>query len=464
MKISDLFIMCVHNLTRRKFRTLLTVIGVVIGTCAIVVMISLGEGINASSEAFLNEAGDLSIIQVYGPYGSSQEMVLDDSTLREIRALEGVGAATPMARLQNAYGNVCAGRKDRYQYGSYNLIGVIPDALPELGYLLNEEQPGEAPADMGALLSENLGGKRIPVLLGYQAVYEFEDTKKSWPNNMIWAEMDENGNLPEPFFDPLTQRMSLVFSSDSDSEKELRYELVVVGTFADQGFYDESAYSMFLNVEDLNRIQKEYKKFSGVKSNDSAPSGYDYVKVKVSDVKLVGQVEAAIGSDGYGFSTYSLASIRESYEKNARQIQLILGALGFISLFVAAISITNTMIMSVYERTREIGVMKVLGCKVGNIRSIFLVEAGLIGFGGGIIGVGLSVLLSLCLNTFSGTLGNVLGNLGMMGGGESSQVSIIPPWLMLLGLLFATFIGLVSGFYPANRAVRISALEAIRQE
>ena len=89
-------------------------------------------------------------------------------------------------------------------------------------------------------------------------------------------------------------------------------------------------------------------------------------------------------------------------------------------LLVAAIGITNTMIMSIYERTREIGVMKVLGCKVANIREVFLMEAGLIGFCGGLAGVGVSLAISKLLNYLAtnGSLNGENGNFlsGLMGG------------------------------------------------
>ena len=141
-----------------------------------------------------------------------------------------------------------------------------------------------------------------------------------------------------------------------------------------------------------------------------------------------------------------------------QQQQLFLGSLAAISLLVAAIGITNTMIMSIYERTREIGVMKVLGCFVGNIRTIFLMEAGCIGFLGGVIGIILSYFISFLMNTFGFSMS------GSSAGYYGTDVSIIPLWLVALGLVFATLIGLVSGFYPANRAVKISALEAIKTD
>ena len=120
------------------------------------------------------------------------------------------------------------------------------------------------------------------------------------------------------------------------------------------------------------------------------------------------------------------------------------------------------MIMSIYERTREIGVMKVLGCFIGNIRAIFLMEAGMIGLLGGVIGTVISYAISFVMNTFlGGAISQVMG-FGMSG--EGGEISIIPLWLVLLALGFSTVIGLISGYYPANRAVKISALEAIKNE
>ncbi len=154
---------------------------------------------------------------------------------------------------------------------------------------------------------------------------------------------------------------------------------------------------------------------------------------------------------------------------------------------MAALNIANTMTMAIYERTKEIGVMKVLGCRIGKIRQMFLIESGTIGFIGGVVGVVFSLLLSYVLNhltvwlqVISGWLASVgimwdvsqfdlgglldIGGMGMMGGGGTTELSIIPVWLILVALAFATIVGLLSGIAPANRAVKISALEAIRHE
>ena len=148
----------------------------------------------------------------------------------------------------------------------------------------------------------------------------------------------------------------------------------------------------------------------------------------------------------------------------------MLGGLGAISLFVAAIGITNTMIMSISERTREIGIMKALGCYVRDIRLLFLMESGTIGLLGGIIGLIFSLLISVGINLFAmGAIGE--GGItaqtllqALIGGEEVSRVSAISPGLMMFAIVFSVFVGLASGYYPANKAVKIPALEAIKHE
>ena len=130
---------------------------------------------------------------------------------------------------------------------------------------------------------------------------------------------------------------------------------------------------------------------------------------------------------------------------------MVLGAIGAISLFVAAIGIANTMVMSIYERTREIGVMKVIGATIPDIRRLFLTEAAFIGLLGGMVGVILSYASSKIINMVSMNMGR-------------ETISLIPIWLGLLGIVFATFVGVAAGFFPAVRATKLSALAAIKTE
>ena len=171
-----------------------------------------------------------------------------------------------------------------------------------------------------------------------------------------------------------------------------------------------------------------------------------------------------------------MESIREPMLEETNRQQMVFGGLGAISLFVAAIGIMNTMVMSITERTREIGVMKALGCYVKDIRRIFLMEAGCIGLMGGMAGVLISLLIGFVMNLVSAGAGSYLQGIfhGMPLSSLSglwqavttpgSRISVIPLWLIVTGLVISIAIGLLSGFYPANKAVKIPALEAIRHE
>jgi putative ABC transport system permease protein len=124
---------------------------------------------------------------------------------------------------------------------------------------------------------------------------------------------------------------------------------------------------------------------------------------------------------------------------------LLLGGIASISLLVGGIGVANTMFMSVLEQTKDIGVYKSLGAKNRDIISMFLCEAGIIGFAGGFLGVLLSFVTSAALNLFSVPV-------------------LISPELILGGLVFSVLIGIVAGISPARRAASIPPVEALRYE
>ena len=148
----------------------------------------------------------------------------------------------------------------------------------------------------------------------------------------------------------------------------------------------------------------------------------------------------------------------ENVESQALIIQAVLGGIGGITLLVASIGIANTMVMAIYERTREIGVMKVIGATGGDVMKMFLMEAGLIGACGGLLGLVCSLGASKLINYLAGDF------MGTGMGGETYNISVIPPYLMLFALIFAFCIGIVAGLYPARRASKLSPILAIRNE
>jgi len=217
-------------------------------------------------------------------------------------------------------------------------------------------------------------------------------------------------------------------------------------------------YCIFADIETVKKIVLENAKANN--NRDIKADEYETIKIKAKDIESAEKIQNEL--DEMGITTYGLSDMRESMQKQQGTLQMILGGIGAMSLIVAAIGIANTMIMSIYERTKEIGVMKVLGCKLSNIKAMFLIESSAIGLIGGIFGVGLSFLASFLMNRFMNA--SALGSTAGWGGATESAVSIIPLWLVLLSVVFSTVVGLVSGYLPARRATRISALEAIKSE
>ena len=457
MKWKDMIGMSLSNLFKRKVRTLLTVAGVIIGTCAIVVMVSFGIGINESMNTMMEGMGDLTIVQINNYNQTPESTPLDDDMIAKIEAIPHVVAVTPVYTLE---WNAVTINSGKYAYQG-QIYGVNMKSLADFGYTVQE---GSLPGDD---FEENM------ILFGWSALYNFYNTKKT-SNNMIFAQPDATGTIPDPYVDPMKDELELVInemqgnldegtSTTTASKKQKPIELKCIGVMGDDWSRNPPpGYAVFMDVSFAKKLQEQYNKINDVDTTNTK-SSYDNVSVKAESVEYVAEVEEAIQALGFA-DTYSMESIRKPLEQQMSTIQMILGGLGAISLLVAALGITNTMIMSIYERTREIGVMKVLGCVVGNIRTMFLVEAGTIGFMGGILGLAFSYGISFAINSFAAA-GNSISLGGIVGVGVTgSNVSIIPVWLAFGALVFATMIGLISGFYPANRAVKISALTAIKQE
>jgi ABC-type antimicrobial peptide transport system permease subunit len=236
-------------------------------------------------------------------------------------------------------------------------------------------------------------------------------------------------------------------------------KLNVVGILAESnGEYNWNAY---MDIDQLTKIQEEVARrnknseTNDRRRHDDDENKYESVKVKVDDMKNVKEVQDQIKA--LGLEAWSLTDILENMKQTSAGIQAVLGGIGAVSLFVAALGITNTMIMSIYERTREIGVMKVLGAELKDIKRLFLFEAGLIGLLGGLVGIVLSIGISKLIN-------NIGFNFMNGGYGDASSISVIPLWLIGLSLVFSILVGVLSGYYPARRAMRLSALEAIRTD
>lgn len=437
MNRRDMIDMALRNLWKRRLRTALTVLGVVIGTASIVVMVSIGIGMNKGFASQLENWGSLQVIDVYPSGGMEYDKETDSmkqtkkqdelnaKAVESFRQMEHVEAVSPVV---NEYLYLVTGKL----VADASIIGIEPGAMTALGYQVAE----------GRALTEE-DSKAIVV----GGSVEFYNPKLSW-------EMRHSSEPPK--VDVLNEKLSLTWDwnyGTRNADKSIKpIKVDAVGTLPADG---NNSWSIIMPIKELENLQKEKKKWEesqsegNTSSNSRKSKEYEHVMVKVDEIDNVQKVQQQIKD--MGFRASSLTDQLEAMKETTRMLRLVLGAIGAISMVVAAISITNTMVMAIYERTKEIGIMKVIGASLKDIKGLFLTEAAFIGFSGGIIGIIVSYGASFLVNFVAQRQG-------------STMQSAIPIWLALGGVAFSTAVGVIAGYLPAKRAMKLSALMAIKTE
>ena len=184
--------------------------------------------------------------------------------------------------------------------------------------------------------------------------------------------------------------------------------------------------------------------------------GYDSVEIQAADVSGAKKLSAQLQKEG--FQVQSLEMFVTAANRILTVVTTMFTLIGSIALLVATIGIANTMVMAIYERTREIGILKAMGASRGEVRQMFMMEAGFIGMIGGVTGLLLGWLLGLGLNPA----------IEMFGRFRDQQIHgkffLVTPMLAVGEIGFATFIGLLAGLLPAQRAAGLDPLQALRHE
>lgn len=429
MKLNDLLVFSLRNLSRRKLRTILTLLSILIGTSFIILMISFGLGMQKNNEEMIESMGGLTNITVRSndPYGPDTDKknskVLNDAKIKSFEAMDGVKDVLPVIEINSA--NILIKNYDAYAM----IKGVDVNKMEEFGYTVTE----------GKNISQNSDDEYI-----FSNIHVY--------NNKTGEPIDNIDLMKEK---PIIRIGWKDLQSEMETGKKtyMDFKFKPVGKTSGANMYDpeilmnyKTAKKLYMAERELNMSEDSPKKIS------ERDIPYSYVILKANTLEDVKPLQEELTEMGY--MTQSNLEFNESMQQQVRTIQLVFGAIGAVALLVAAIGIANTMIMSIYERTKEIGIMKVVGASIKNIRDIFLLESTLVGLIGGVLGVLLSLLVSYVLNKylFAGD---------DMGGGFSSY---IPIWLMLVSAIFSAVIGLLSGLLPAIRATKISAIDAIRTE
>lgn len=443
MKPLDLIRLIFGNLSRRKARVALTAIGVIIGTTAVVILVSLAIGLQRNANEQLYGIGDLSLIQVSSAMGgggmvymegpgmrgdsgqsSDAPPLLTREALDQIHAIPGVEAVIP----QDFFYSAMTIKFQRLEGGA-GIRGVGTADLADLGM---EAQQGTT-----AL-------KRGGIVIGSQIATNLFDPRL------------RPGQEPPPPPDLYDQQLQIVAIKWDAEGKEIRKNLSlrVTGVLAQSG--NDVDWTIFMPLEEV-RMLNEWA--NGIKINYNR-DGYNQVVVKVSDPREALDISQQITD--MGFQAFSPQSFVESINSFYRVLQFVFGGVGAIALLVAAIGIANTMTMSILERTREIGLMKAVGATNRDVLAIFLGEAAGIGFLGGLGGVIIGWLAGQALNVIA--IVYLAGQAGQQGGAPPSVAVYTPYWLPLFALIFSTIIGMISGLYPALRAATMIPVLALKYE
>lgn len=381
----------IRNIARRKLRTGLTILGIVIGVFALTVMGALAEKLNVlvaggedyfKTRIFVFDAGAASGFQA-----SSRPITRD--LVDQIERINGVERATPV--LQTLL--------DPDEIGGFDIPELLTGIEPETWY----DPSVDLRVDAGRLLEPDERGVTV-----------------------IGADLAERyGKRVGDTFEIRGRPFEIV----GVLERTLT-------------FPDKIAY---VPLRDAQEIYVE-----------SVPQGLEYrtdelatqIEVFPDDLSQADTVAAAIEDSVDGVRTVTPEQVADQIGQASVVFNLIIVGASVIAVIVGGLSVINTMVMTVSERVREIGIKKAVGARTRSILAEFMIEATLLGAIGGLIGLSAGALLVFILNAQTA--------------GSGTTVFLITPMLLLRSFVFATVLGALAGIYPALRAARLDPVQALR--
>jgi putative ABC transport system permease protein len=486
MTFGDLVTTAFGNLWRMKLRSTLTLSGIIIAIAAFVAMLSFGAGMQQNIAEQFDKLGLLSIIQVYPAdvedADSSSAMQLDNAALDYLEKIPGVQLVYPFESL-----DVTVRLDDSVQTISAQALpssAVQTKLFSNLvaGTLFNSDSSKEVLVSEDIL--ETLGIESADGIVNKPVVVSMEVAKidsglaavlrplsdiirerrteirsdsirnSDYTRRVVREELSEglkrfvDGflNNRETISDTLT--VCGVLESHRRGPVRLGNMILPVATacrFSSSGFSG-----------DLTEILAAVQSGELLEENPSTlPSSYSQVTVMMGANALYEPIRDSIKAAG--FRTFSFAEQFDNIRRFFRYFNLALSLVGLIALIIASLGIINTMVMSITERRREIGVWMSLGAGAWDIRRLFLVESGLIGFVGALGGVIFGWMISRIGSLIAKTLMESEGVPPM-------EMFRVPPWLVLTALTFGVLVSLLAGYYPANRAARIDPVASLRNE
>ena len=449
MKPRDLTDLALRNLREAILRNVLTTLGVAVGVASLVAMLSLGVGLQQLASKRLSQSGLFDTIFVTpknsfrGVGRARREMEsdkpprpLDEGARKEFEKLPNVIEVFPQIRFFTEV---------RFNNRPY---ATVVAGLPE-----SSRNSGAFDGMQGNFFSSPTADEAI---LQIEFAKDLSDKPASLLGQAITLRYAERQAIPAA--GDSSSAPSEASEGFSVVPKELKLKIIgVVETepAAGYGGYGNARLLMPLDTASTLRAAQVNDLRDIVRGSTANKVTFPSLSVRASSPSKVEALEASIKS--MGFNAFSLLDASKSLRTFFSVFDLLLGIFGSLALAVATLGIVNTLVMAILERRREIGVLKALGAADADVQQLFFVEAGVMGLFGGFLGVFFGWALGRAI-TF-GT--NVYLKRQAL---NPIELSSVPWWLILAGIVFAVLVSLVAGLYPASRAAKLNPVDALRYE
>jgi putative ABC transport system permease protein len=450
MRYQDLTDLALRNLREAILRNALTTLGVAVGVASLVAMLSLGVGLQQLASKRLSQSGLFDTILVttkntFRGMGRPQREAestkpprpLDEDARHEFENLPNVIEVYPQVRF---YTEV------RFNDKPYaTVVAGMPDS---------SRNSGGFDGMQGSFFSSATADEAI---LQIEFAKELSSNPNSLVGQFITLRYAERQAIPASGGDTSANAAD-AGGGFSVVPKELRLKIVgVVETepAAGYGGIGNARLLMPLDTASTLRAAQVNDLRDIVRGSSSTKVTYPSLSVRAKSPSQVETLEATIKD--LGFNAFSLLDASKSLRTFFSVFDLLLGIFGSLALAVATLGIVNTLVMAILERRREIGVLKALGAADSDVQRLFFVEAGVMGFFGGILGVAFGWLLGRAI-TFGTNVYLKRQNLNPI------DLSSVPWWLVILALVFAVAVSLIAGLYPASRAAKLNPVDALRYE
>jgi len=457
MNFKDLISFALQNLLRAKLRTSLTTLGVAIGTGALVAMVSYGVGLQ---KTFSDEFSDLELfssvritstrIDLSNIFSFSKRtvmntkgkvdknfVVLNDSIMHAVQAkVDSIYPGTlvypetifpakiRMDTLQTAVMAEALPAEIR-KYAGYNQI--------EYGRFFESDSANEVV--ISKILLNRMGIKNPEAAINKNLIVSTVSLDPEKIMSYAMSPLNFMGGLPV---------------------KEEFHTLKIAGILSEDIQKLSSGFRMILPIQTSKKMRRlNFMSTADLLKSSKRQGGYSAIIVRAKDQPQAEELKLVIRD--MGLNPLSFTDQFNQFKKLFLVFDLALAIIGMIALVVATLGITNTMIMSIMERYREIGIMKAVGASDGDVRKIFFVESAAIGFIGGILGIISGKLITVGIN-------HLVNIYVVKQAGTELTFFYFPFWLISSALFFAIVISLLAGLYPANRAARIEPVEALRYQ